>query len=62
MKLALKLENIAQLVFHVRREKVMLAQHLAELYGVRVRVLNQAIKKNKAVPSRLYVPTHKEGV
>jgi DNA recombination-dependent growth factor C len=46
MKLALKPENIAQLVFFVRDEKVMLAQHLAELYGVPVRVLNQAVKRN----------------
>jgi hypothetical protein len=46
MKLALKPENIAQLVFFVRGEKVMVAQHLAELYGVPVRVLNQAVKRN----------------
>ena len=46
MKPALKPENIAQLVFFIRGEKVMLAQHLAELYGVPVRVLNQAVKRN----------------
>ncbi len=46
MKLALKPEDIAQLVFFIRGEKVMLAQHLAELYGVPVRVLNQAVKRN----------------
>src|SRR5205814_3479813 len=33
-------------VFFIRGEKVMLAQHLAELYGVPVRVLNQAVKRN----------------
>ena len=46
MKPALKPENIAQLVFFIRGEKVMLAQHLAELYGVPVRALNQAVKRN----------------
>ena len=46
MKLTLKPENIAQLVFSTRGEKVMLAQHLAELYGVPVRALNQAVKRN----------------
>jgi ORF6N domain len=46
MKLALRPENIAQLVFFIRGEKVMLAQHLAELYGVPVRVLNQSVKRN----------------
>ena len=52
MKLALKPENIAQLVFFIRGDKVMLAQHLAELYGVPVRALNQAVKRNiKRFPS-----------
>ncbi len=46
MKLALKPENLTQLVFLIRGEKVMLAQDLAELYGVPVRVLNQAVKRN----------------
>jgi hypothetical protein len=42
----LKPENLAQLVFLVRGEKVMLAQHLAELYGVPVKALNQAVRRN----------------
>jgi hypothetical protein len=46
MKLALKSENLAQLVFFIRGEKVMLAQDLAGLYGVPVRALNQAVKRN----------------
>jgi len=46
MKVTLKPENIAQLVFFIRGEKVMLAQNLAELYGVPVRILNQAVKRN----------------
>jgi hypothetical protein len=44
--IVLKPENVAQLVFFIRGEKVMLAQHLAELYGVPVRALNQAVKRN----------------
>jgi ORF6N domain len=46
MKLALKPENIVQFVYFIRGEKVMLAQDLAQLYGVPVRVLNQAVKRN----------------
>jgi len=42
----LKPENLAQLVFLIRGEKVMLAQHLAELYGVPVKALNQAVRRN----------------
>ena len=47
MKLALKPENIAQLVFFIRGEKVMLDSDLAVLYGVEARVLNQAVKRNR---------------
>jgi ORF6N domain len=46
MKLALRSESIAQLIFFIRGEKVMLAQHLSELYGVPVKALNQAVKRN----------------
>ena len=46
MKLALKSENLAQLVFFYPRREVMLAQDLAGLYGVAVRALNQAVKRN----------------
>jgi len=46
MSLALKPENLAQFVFFIRGEKVMLAQDLAELYGIPVKVLNQAVKRN----------------
>jgi hypothetical protein len=42
----LKPENIAQLVFLIRGEKVMLDSDLAMLYGVRPRVLNQAVARN----------------
>jgi len=42
----LKSENIAQLVFLIRGEKVMLDADLAVLYGVEARALNQAVKRN----------------
>jgi hypothetical protein len=43
----LKPENIAQFVFLVRGEKVMLDSDLAKLYGIEPRVLNQAVARNK---------------
>ncbi len=39
-------EHIAQRVFILRGEKVMLSQHLAILYGVSVGQLPQAVKRN----------------
>lgn len=45
--LKLKQDNIAQLVFFVRGEKVMLDSDLAMLYGVEARVLNQAVARNR---------------
>jgi hypothetical protein len=39
-------ENIAPLIFLLRGEKVLLSQHLADLYGVTVGALNQAAKRN----------------
>jgi hypothetical protein len=47
MKLALKPENIVQLVFFVRGEKVMFDADLAKLYGVSTKALNQAFRRNK---------------
>ncbi len=41
-----KPENVAPLVILVRGERVLLSQHLAELYGVSVSALNQAVKRN----------------
>jgi hypothetical protein len=38
--------ELAQIVFLIRGERVLLAQHLAELYGVPVGALNQAVKRN----------------
>jgi len=40
------LERIQNLIFLIRGEKVLLGQQLAELYGVPVRVLIQAVKRN----------------
>jgi ORF6N domain-containing protein len=47
MQIALKPENVAQLVFFIRGEKVMLDADLAVLYGVQTRVLLQAVKRNR---------------
>jgi ORF6N domain-containing protein len=47
MALALKPENIVQLVFFVRGEKVMFDADLAKLYGVATKALNQAFRRNK---------------
>jgi hypothetical protein len=45
-------EELAQLVFHVRGEKIMFDADLAALYGVEARALNQAVKRNqKRFPS-----------
>ena len=40
------LEVVEHRIFLVRRQKVMLSNHLAELYGVEPRVLVQAVKRN----------------
>ena len=48
MAVILKPENVAQLVFFVRGEKVMLDVDLAKLYGVSTKALNQALRRNRA--------------
>ena len=48
MAIILKPENLAQLVFFVRGEKVMLDADLARLYGVTTGNLNKAVKRNQA--------------
>ncbi len=40
------LETIERHIFLIRGQKVMLSTHLAELYDVETRVLNQAVKRN----------------
>jgi hypothetical protein len=47
MAITLKPEKVAQFVFFVRGEKVMLDADLAMLYGVEARVLNQAVARNR---------------
>jgi len=39
-------ERIEQHIFLLRGQKVMLSSHLAQLYGVPVKVLNQAVQRN----------------
>lgn len=43
----LPLGRLAQLVVMFRGEKVMLDRDLAELYGVEIRALNQAVRRNR---------------
>lgn len=45
-------ERIERSILLLRGQKVMLDSDLAELYGVEIRVLNQAVKRNmKRFPS-----------
>jgi hypothetical protein len=39
-------ERIAQVIFFIRGEKVLLDEDLAQLYGVQTRVLNQAVRRH----------------
>jgi hypothetical protein len=43
----LPVARLARLVVMFRGEKVMLDRDLAELYGVEIRVLNQAVRRNR---------------
>ena len=40
-------ESIEQKIYIIRGQKVMLDRHLAYLYGVQTRALNQAVRRNK---------------
>jgi len=44
--MANKLAQIQKLIYEIRRQKVMLDSDLAVLYGVELRSLNQAVKRN----------------
>jgi hypothetical protein len=46
MKALVPMEVIGQKILLIRGQKVMLSIHLAELYGVETRALNQAVKRN----------------
>jgi len=41
-----KSDKLATLIYLIRGEKVLLSEHLAGLYAVPVKVLNQAVKRN----------------
>jgi ORF6N domain len=42
------IQRVAQAILLIRGQKVMLSQDLAELYGVAVKALNQAVKRHSA--------------
>lgn len=44
--LSVHYESIEKKIFLIREQKVMLSHHLAEMYGVETRALNQAVKRN----------------
>lgn len=46
MKHLIPQEIIEKRIFLLRGHKVILSSHLAELYGVETRALNQAVKRN----------------
>lgn len=47
MKNIIPAEVVESRIFLVRKRKVMLDSHLAELYGVTTKALNQAVKRNR---------------
>ncbi|SPD73303.1 hypothetical protein PITCH_A180005 [uncultured Desulfobacterium sp.] len=55
------LESIEQLILMIRGQKVMLDRELSVLYGVRTKLLNQAVKRNeKRFPSDFMFQITKE--
>lgn len=46
MKELIPVEIIERKIYLIRGHKVMISMHLAELYGVETRILNQAVKRN----------------
>jgi hypothetical protein len=57
-----KPEELAQLVFFVRDEKVMFDADLAKLYGVTTKALNQAISLNINRSRRLRLSAESKGI
>jgi phage regulator Rha-like protein len=54
-------EYIEKRIFCLRGEKVMIDRHLAEMYGVETRILNQAVKRNiKRFPREFMFQLSKE--
>lgn len=48
LKMIAPVDQIESRMLFIREQKVMLSQHLAELYEVEPRALNQAVKRNIA--------------
>ncbi|MFZ3138050.1 MAG: ORF6N domain-containing protein [Thermodesulfovibrionales bacterium] len=46
MKELIPAEIIESKIYLIRGQKIMLSMHLAELYGIETRALNQAVKRN----------------
>ncbi len=46
MRQTVRIESIQQNIFIIRKQRVMLNAHLADLYGIETRVLMQAVKRN----------------
>jgi hypothetical protein len=46
-KSVLPIDRIQTRIFLIRETRVMLSHDLADLYGVEVRVLNQAVQRNR---------------
>ena len=44
--MANKLTQLQKMIYEIRGQKVMLDRDLADLYGVELRSLNQAVKRN----------------
>lgn len=54
-------ESIERRIFSLRGEKVMIDRHLAEMYGVETRILNQAVKRNiKRFPGEFMFQLNRE--
>lgn len=55
------IESIERRIFSLRGEKVMIDRHLAEMYGVETRILNQAVKRNiKRFPAEFMFQLNRE--
>ena len=44
--MANQLTQIKNMIYEIRGQKVMFDRDLAELYGVEIKVMNQAVKRN----------------
>ena len=59
--MASKLTIIREMIYEIRGQKVMLDRDLAELYGVELKRLNEAVKRNiKRFPSDFMLQLNKE--